>query len=111
MLTLTAADGTAISAAHAGPTSPPRVGVVVLPDVRGLRPYYVALVERCAQAGLVTVAIDWFGSTAGACPEGVRPEDLDRQSHIPRATVDGIDAYVDAGVPGNLANDEGDTRQ
>ena len=45
-LTLQAADGTQFSAAYALPGARPRVGVVVLPDIRGLHPYYVALAER-----------------------------------------------------------------
>src|SRR3712207_6900722 len=49
-LTLTAADGTDFSAAVALPAEPPRAGVVILPDIRGLHPYYVALAERFAQA-------------------------------------------------------------
>ena len=64
-LTLTAADGNAFAAAYAAPAESARVGVVVLPDVRGLHPYYVALAERFAEAGLPAVALDWFGRTAG----------------------------------------------
>src|SRR5437764_520438 len=45
-LTLTSADGTEFSAAYAAPADEPRVGVVVLPDIRGLHPYYVALAEQ-----------------------------------------------------------------
>ena len=65
VLTLTAADGTEFSAAYAAPADAPRVGVVVLPDIRGLHPYYVALAERFAETGAAAVAIDYFGRTAG----------------------------------------------
>src|ERR671913_2595323 len=93
VLTLTAADGTEFSAAFAAPADPPRVGVVILPDVRGLHPYYVALAERFAEAGAAAVAIDWFGRTAGVCGEtGTRGEDFDWQAHVPRTTEAGIDA-------------------
>lgn len=44
------------------------------------------------------MAIDWFGRTAGVCPDGVRPEDFDRQSYIPRPTPEGIEA-ADAAHP------------
>jgi carboxymethylenebutenolidase len=99
VLTLTSADGTEFSAAYAAPAEPARVGVVVLPDVRGLHPYYVALAERFAEAGAATVAIDYFGRTAGVCDEsGTRPEDFDWKSHIPRTTEDGIDGDVTAAV-------------
>jgi carboxymethylenebutenolidase len=98
-LTLTAADGTEFSAAYAAPTGEPRTGVVVLPDIRGLHPYYVALAERFAEAGTAAVAIDYFGRTAGICPDpGTRGEDFDWQSHIPRTTPQGIDADVTAAI-------------
>ena len=97
-LTLTAADGTEFSAAYAAPAAPPRVGVVVLPDVRGLHPYYVALTERFAEAGLAAVAIDWFGRTAGLAENGTRGEDFGWQEHIPQTTPAGIDADVTAAV-------------
>ena len=63
-LTLTSADGTAFSAACALPAEAPRTGVVILPDVRGLHPYYVALAERFAEAGTAAVAIDWFEASS-----------------------------------------------
>ena len=55
VLTLTAADGNEFSAAFAAPAEVPRVGVVILPDVRGLHPYYVALAERFAETGAAAV--------------------------------------------------------
>jgi carboxymethylenebutenolidase len=97
-LTLTSADGTEFSAAYAAPATPPRVGVVVLPDIRGLHPYYVALAERFAEAGLAAVAIDWFGRTAGVAETGTRGEDFDWQTHIPQTTPAGIDADITAGI-------------
>lgn len=99
VLTLTSADGTEFSAAYAAPRERARAGVVVLPDIRGLHPYYAALVERFAQAGLVAVAIDWFGRTAGVCEEpGTRGEDFDWQSHIPRTRPEGIDSDITAAI-------------
>jgi carboxymethylenebutenolidase len=98
-LTLTAADGTEFSAAYAAPAQPPRVGVVILPDIRGLHPYYVALAERFAEAGVAAVAIDWFGRTAGPCGEtGTRAEDFDWQPHIQQTTPEGIDADIAAAI-------------
>jgi carboxymethylenebutenolidase len=99
VLTLTAADGTAFSAAYAAPAGTPRVGVVVLPDVRGLHPYYVALAERFAEAGVAAVAVDWFGRTAGVCGEtGTRGEDFDWHAHVPQTTEAGIDADITAAI-------------
>src|SRR4051812_7627643 len=95
-LTLTSADGTEFSAAYAAPAGDPGVGVVVLPDIRGLHPYYVALAERFAEAGFAAVAIDYFGRTAGLAGgetgTGVRAADFDWQSHIPQTRPGSIDA-------------------
>jgi carboxymethylenebutenolidase len=99
VLTLTSADGTEFSAAYAAPAEETHVGVVLLPDIRGLHPYYVALAERFAEAGASTVAIDYFGRTAGVCDEsGTRPEDFDWQAHIPKTTAEGIDADISAAI-------------
>jgi len=101
-LTLTSADGTEFSAAYAAPAGEPRVGVVVLPDIRGLHPYYVALAERFAEAGLAAVAIDYFGRTAGLAGgepgPGVREADFDWQTHIPKTTEEGIDGDITAAI-------------
>jgi carboxymethylenebutenolidase len=99
VLTLTSSDGTDFSAAYAAPTEAPRVGVVVLPDIRGLHPYYVALAERFAETGAAAVAIDYFGRTAGISGEaGTRGEDFDWQTHIPQTTPEGIDADITAAI-------------
>ena len=99
VLTLTSADGTEFSAAYSAPAEEPGVGVVVLPDIRGLHPYYVALAERFAEAGAAAVAIDWFGRTAGVCDgTGTRPEDFDWQAHIPRTSPHDIDADISAAI-------------
>src|SRR4051812_29145812 len=91
LLTLTAGDGTTFSAAYAAPAEPPRVGVVILPDIRGLHPYYVALAERFAEAGAATVAIDYFGRTAGVVEDGgPRAEDFDGRPHAAQTGEAGI---------------------
>ena len=97
-LTLSSADGNEFSAAYAAPATPARVGVVILPDIRGLHPYYVALAERFAEAGLPAVAIDYFGRTAGLAATGTREEDFDWQTHIPQTTPAGVDADTTAGI-------------
>jgi carboxymethylenebutenolidase len=98
-LTLTAADGTDFPAAVALPAEPARAGVVILPDVRGLHPYYVALAERFAQAGLAAVAFDYFGRTAGTCDgTGTRTADFAFKPHVDRTTDAGIDADLAAAL-------------
>lgn len=63
-LTLTAADGTQVLAHLAVPAQPSGVGMVVLPDVRGLHTYYRDLAARFAEVGMHSVAVDYFGRTA-----------------------------------------------
>ena len=55
--------------------------IVVLPDVRGLHPYYEELALRFAEAGIDSLAIDYFGRTAGI---GVRERtaDFDFMTHV-----------------------------
>ena len=96
-LTLTSADGTAFSAFYAS-SATPKVGVVILPDVRGLHPYYGALAERFAEAGLTAVAIDYFGRTAGVPDTGWRAEDFDWQTHMKDATPAGVNAETQAAI-------------
>ncbi|WP_213453870.1 dienelactone hydrolase family protein [Rhizomonospora bruguierae] len=63
---LTAADGNRFAAYDAVPERPTGAGVVILPDIRGLHPYYLALADRFAEAGVQAVAMDFFGRTDGA---------------------------------------------
>lgn len=61
---LTASDGTRVLAYRADPERSRGARIVLLPDVRGLHPFYEDLAVRFAEAGFPTVAIDWFGRTA-----------------------------------------------
>ena len=40
-------------------------GIVILPDVRGLHPFFEELAMRYAERGISALAIDYFGRTAG----------------------------------------------
>jgi carboxymethylenebutenolidase len=72
---------------------------VVLPDVRGLHPYYVALAERFAQTGAATVAIDYFGRTAGLCGEtGTREEDFVFRPHVDALEPEQVDSDIAAAI-------------
>jgi carboxymethylenebutenolidase len=92
-LTLTSADGTEFSAYLARAAGP--VGVVVLPDVRGLFRFYEELAERFADAGHSAIALDYFGRTAGLGPRG---EDFDYPPHVQQTTPDTVAADVHATV-------------
>lgn len=77
-LTLTAPDGNAFAATLALTARDRAPAVVLLPDVRGLQPYYAALAEAFAEAGVHALAIDLYGRTAG--PEH-RDADFDWRPH------------------------------
>ena len=64
-LELHAEDGNTLAAYRAIPQTPNGMKIVVLPDVRGLHPFYVGLTQRLAEAGYEAIAIDYFGRTAG----------------------------------------------
>ena len=94
-LILEAADGNRFAAFAAGPDAAPRCGVVVLPDVRGLHPFYEELALRLGEQGVAAVAIDYFGRTAGV---GKRGEDFDYGDHVAETRNATIQADVAAAV-------------
>jgi carboxymethylenebutenolidase len=92
---LTAADGNRFAAHFARAATPSGAGIVVLPDVRGLHSFYKELARRFAEAGVDSVAIDYFGRTAGI---GDRSEGFEYMPHVEKTNPDGISADVAAGV-------------
>jgi hypothetical protein len=64
-LVLDAADGNRFRAFRARASTANGAGIVILPDVRGLHPYYEELALRFAESGVDALAIDYFGRTAG----------------------------------------------
>lgn len=95
LLELTSADGTRFSAALAQSPEAGGPGVVILPDVRGLYPFYSELAARFAQAGHHAVTIDYFGRTAGLGP---RDEEFDYRPHVSQTTVEQVQADVKAAI-------------
>lgn len=92
LLELESADGTHVSAALA--ESPEgRGGIVILPDVRGLYPFYSDLAERFAQAGYHAIALDYFGRTAGLGPRG---EEFEYAPHVQALQVPQVQADLSA---------------
>lgn len=94
-LELTAADGTRVLAHEARPAAPNGVGVVVLPDVRGLHEYYRQLAGRFAEIGAESVAVDYFGRTA---PDDDRSEAFAFMAHVQQTTPDGVADDVATGA-------------
>jgi carboxymethylenebutenolidase len=92
---LEAADGNRFAAFAATPEEPASVGVVILPDVRGLYHFYEELALRFAERGYAAVAIDYFGRTAGVEKRG---EDFEYMTHVAQTTPAGVQADVGAAV-------------
>src|SRR2546425_8965223 len=94
-LVLTAADGNRFRAYAARAATPSGAGVVVIPDPRGVHPFYKDLVRRFAQAGVDAVVIDYLDRTAGMAE---RPENFDLRAAIGQTKPDAIAADVAAGI-------------
>jgi carboxymethylenebutenolidase len=107
-LVLSSRDGTefaghAARAEHAG-----GAGIVVIPDIRGLFPYYEELARRFAEAGVHAVAIDQYGRTAG--PEK-RREGFDHESHVASFYPPGANEDVAAAVAFLRSHDGGEAER
>jgi carboxymethylenebutenolidase len=95
-VTLTAADGNRFIAFRARAAVPTGAGIVVLPDVRGLHPFYEELALRFAEAGVDALAIDYFGRTAGT--ETPRDDTFEYMPHVKRTTWVDHSADIRAGA-------------
>jgi carboxymethylenebutenolidase len=94
-LVLTAADGNRFRAYAARAATPSGAGVVVIPDPRGVHPFYKELVRRFAQAGVDAIVIDYLDRTAGMAE---RPDNFDLRAAISQTKPDAIAADVAAGI-------------
>ena len=103
-LTLTASDGNNFAACVARAEEPLGPAIVVMPDVRGLFPFYEELALRFAERGYDSVAMDYFGRSAGVAK---RDAEFDWKEHIAQTTFEGVKNDVAASVaylrstPGN----------
>jgi carboxymethylenebutenolidase len=103
-LTLTSADGTAFAAHLAVAETKGGAGMVVVPDVRGLQPFYEDLADRLADAGIHAIAIDLYSRTAGS---GRRGADFDPGPHVVALQPDQIAADVAVAIDALEASDGG----
>jgi carboxymethylenebutenolidase len=94
-LVLEAADGNRFAAFVASPDDGARVGIVILPDVRGLYRFYEELALRFAERGHRAIAFDYFGRTAGTEKRG---DDFEYMPHVEQTTQEGVQADVAACV-------------
>ena len=94
-LVLVASDGNRLAAFAATPDGTAPVGVVILPDVRGLYRFYEELALRFAERGFAAVAFDYFGRTAGVEKRG---DDFEYMPHVQQTTPELVQADVAASV-------------
>ena len=94
-LTLEAADGNRFTAFQAAPDEPSGVGVVILPDVRGLYRFYEELALRFAERGYTALAFDYFGRTAGASK---RDDAFEYMPHVQETRPETVQLDVAAAV-------------
>jgi carboxymethylenebutenolidase len=92
-LVLTAVDGNEFAAFSAKTGG--EIGIVVLPDVRGLFRFYEELALRFAEHGFDAVAIDYFGRTAGISK---RDADWDFWPAVNAMTISGLEQDVAAAI-------------
>ncbi|MBV8562359.1 MAG: dienelactone hydrolase family protein [Actinobacteria bacterium] len=94
-LVLHAEDGNRFAAFAATAEGPTDVGVVILPDVRGLYRFYEELALRFAERGYTAIAFDYFGRTAGV---EKRPDDWEYMPHVQQTNQGTIQLDVGACV-------------
>src|SRR3954447_7025931 len=94
-LVLEARDGNRFAAFLATPDEPAGKGIVILPDVRGLYPFYEELALRFAERGIAAVAFDYFGRSAGVAKRG---DDFEYRPHVDQTTPEGVQADVAAAI-------------
>jgi carboxymethylenebutenolidase len=106
-LVLVAADGNQLAAFEARAGAPSGAAILILPDVRGLHPYYEELALRFAEHGVDALAIDWFGRTAGA---ESRPDTFEYRSHVDQTRWPGLEADIRAGIQALRSSTDGSAR-
>ena len=88
---LTSDDGTQFRAFAARAAHPTGSGIVILPDIRGLHPFYEELAVRFAENGIDSLAMDYFGRTAGTAKRG---EEFEWQPHVAQTRAPTLNADV-----------------
>lgn len=88
-------DGTEFTVYLATPEHPAGTAAVLLPDARGLDPFYRELALLFAQTGTATLVIDFFGRSAGTQP---RAADFDSEPHLQQLRRDTMLRDLAAGI-------------
>jgi len=102
-LVLEAEDGNRFRAFRARATNPSGAGIVILPDVRGLHPYYEELALRFAENGVDALAFDYFGRTAGLSRRG---DEFEHMPHVNQVTFANVAADLRAATRHLRMDDE-----
>jgi carboxymethylenebutenolidase len=92
---ITSSDDTRVAATLATTDATVEVGMVVLPDVRGLHHYYELLASEVAATGMHAIAIDPYARSAGSA---YREDDFDYAPHRAAATDAGLRTDVQAAI-------------
>jgi carboxymethylenebutenolidase len=92
-LEMESADGTRFLGYAADAAAPSGTGVLILPDVRGLHPFYEELALRFAESGIDALAMDYFGRTAGTAPRG---GDFEFRDHVEQTRYPSLRADAQA---------------
>lgn len=92
-ITLKASDGNEFAAFSARAENTGGPGIVILPDVRGLHPFFEDLALRFAEAGVHATAFDYFGRTAGVARRG---DDFDFWPEVMKTHPDTVSLDVGA---------------
>jgi carboxymethylenebutenolidase len=79
----------------ARPVQSTGAGILILPDVRGLHPFFEELASRYAERGITALAMDYFCRTAGT---GEQPDGFDYQPHLELISWDNVAGDIKASV-------------
>ena len=88
-------DGAEFRAYLARPDQPTGAGIVILPDVRGLHPFFEELAMRYAERGISALAIDYFCRTAGT---DERSDDFEYMPHVDEVRWDTLRGDIAAAI-------------
>ena len=94
-ITIRSGDGAEYRAYLARPEQTTGAAIVILPDVRGLHPYFEELAMRYAEHGITALAIDYFCRTAGTDPRG---DQFEHMPHVEAARWEQLQADITAAV-------------
>src|SRR4051794_31718540 len=94
-LQLKSEDGATFRAFLARPSQAIGAGIVILPDVRGLVPFFEELALRFAERGIDAIAIDFFCRTAGS---EARDPDWEYGPHVEQVKWDALQGDIRTAV-------------